>query len=156
MFDYLKPHDGPVVVGLESHEVVYAKEQPEYNPLRVLRSKDGMGRVLSRWALTDEQREAVAAGADIYLELVTFNQPLQPIRVAIQQVPCPMEEPVVEIAVDYNLAEPDVQSEKEAAVDLADAVAEMKAKAAEAERREKTIQDFTNPWGNEIPPSKQH
>lgn len=83
MFEYLQPRDGPVVDGLEKHECVYAKDQPEYNPLRTLRGNGPMVPVVSRWTLTKEQREAVAAGADIFLELSTFNQPLQPIRVAV-------------------------------------------------------------------------
>lgn len=83
MFDYLKPKDGPVVDGLEAKETVYAKDQPEYIPLRTLRSSGPMGAVISRWTLTPEQRKAVADGADIFLELSTFRNPLQPIRMAI-------------------------------------------------------------------------
>jgi hypothetical protein len=83
MFEYLKPLDGPVVDGLESQEVVYAANQPQYIPLRTLCANGQMGAVLSRWTLSKEQREAVAAGADIFLELSTFHEPLQPIRMAI-------------------------------------------------------------------------
>lgn len=81
--DYLYPHDGPVIEGLEHIEVVYAKDQPEYIPLRTLRSADGQGRVFSRWTPTPEQREAIADGDDIFLELFTFGHPLQPIRMMI-------------------------------------------------------------------------
>jgi hypothetical protein len=83
MFDYLSPKDGPVIDGLESKEVVYAKDQPEYIPLRTLKSDGPMGAVISRWTLTQEQRIAVVNGADIFLELSTFGNPLQPIRMAI-------------------------------------------------------------------------
>jgi len=83
MFDYLSPKDGPVVDGLESQETVYAANQPEYIPLRTLKSSGPMGGVLSRWTLTPEQRKAVAEGADIFLELSAFHGPLQPIRMAI-------------------------------------------------------------------------
>jgi hypothetical protein len=48
MLDYLQPHNGPVVDGLEQQEVVYAKDQPEYNPLRTLKSSGRMGAVISR------------------------------------------------------------------------------------------------------------
>jgi hypothetical protein len=81
MYDFLDPKDGPVVEGMECEEVVYAKNQPEYIPLRTLKSQSGI--VLSRWTLTEEQRKEIASGADIYLELHTFNNPLQPIRMAI-------------------------------------------------------------------------
>jgi hypothetical protein len=83
MFDYLSPRNGPVVDGLENQETVYAANQPEYIPLRTLRANGPHGAVISRWTLTDEQRKAVTEGADIFLELSTFNQPLQPIRMAI-------------------------------------------------------------------------
>ncbi len=83
MFDYLTPKDGPVFAGLEHKEVVYAKDQPRYIPLRTLVSVGPDRRVLSRWTFTDSQREAIAKGADIFLELSTFGQPLQPIRMIV-------------------------------------------------------------------------
>jgi hypothetical protein len=83
MFEYLKPSDGAVVEGLEAQETVYAADQPQYIPVRTLRANGKMGAVISRWTLTDEQRRAIAEGADIFLELSTFYQPLQPIRMAI-------------------------------------------------------------------------
>lgn len=86
MFEYLSPADQPVIAGLEDREVVFAKDQPEYTPLRALVSPDNDKGVLTRWTLTDKQREAVADGADIYLELLTFGQPLQPIRIIVSDL----------------------------------------------------------------------
>src|ERR1700719_4054431 len=83
MFDYLMPKNGPVFAGLEEREVLYAKDQPEYNPLRTLVSRDRERRVTSRWTLTDEQRKSVAEGADIFLTMLTFGEPLQPIQMAV-------------------------------------------------------------------------
>jgi hypothetical protein len=83
MFDYLQPADRPVVDGLESKEHVFAKNQPEYNPLRALVSETAERRVISRWTLSPEQRTAVAEGADIFLMMLTFGQPLQPINMAV-------------------------------------------------------------------------
>ncbi|MHB9155652.1 MAG: hypothetical protein ACYC5N_08160 [Endomicrobiales bacterium] len=88
-WEYLHPADRPVVDGLERHEVVYAKDQPEYIPLRCLRSNNQKGEVLSRWTLTPEQRKMVAEGADVFLSLWTFGQPLQPIQLAISADPEP-------------------------------------------------------------------
>jgi hypothetical protein len=82
-FEYLNPANGPVIEGLEAFETVYAKDQPEYIPLRALRSRTEDGRVMSRWTLTPEQRKAIADGADVYLTLMTFNGPLQPITIAV-------------------------------------------------------------------------
>lgn len=88
-WEYLQPADRPVVDGLEQHEVIYAKDQPEYIPLRCLRAKTQMREVLSRWTLTPEQRKMVAEGADIFLELSTFGEPLQPIRLQVSADPEP-------------------------------------------------------------------
>jgi hypothetical protein len=86
--NYLNPFDGPVVAGRESEEVIFAKDQPEYVPLRTLpyETYPGSGdyRVMSRWTLTEEQRKAVADGADIYLTLLTFGRPLQPVLMAVE------------------------------------------------------------------------
>ena len=62
-------------------EVVYAKDQPQYKPLPVLRRDDGV--LLSRWKLTDEAPQAIANGADLFLFNWTFNQPLQPVAIEV-------------------------------------------------------------------------
>lgn len=64
-----KPVDGT--------HVVYAADQPEYQPLPVWRRQSGA--VVSRWRLTWRERLAVLLGRDLYLEVLAFGQPLQPI-----------------------------------------------------------------------------
>lgn len=80
--DYLSAHDGPVITGLEQFETVYAKNQPQYIPLRTLPGENGDS-AISRFHPTDEQRKAIAEGADIYLELLHFTGPLAPSRMMI-------------------------------------------------------------------------
>jgi hypothetical protein len=82
MFVYLETHDGPVVSGAEEFEKVYAKNQPEYIPLRTLPGERGAS-AISRWRFTDEQRKAIANGADILLEVVHFHGPLAPVRMML-------------------------------------------------------------------------
>lgn len=60
---------------------VYAKDQPPYRPLPVRRTPDG--EVVSRWKPNWMARLAVLFGADFYLTMLTFNNPLTPIRVAV-------------------------------------------------------------------------
>jgi len=76
----------PLYLGLERFEIVIARNQPEYQPLRSLVSRE-TGRVLSRWSLTPEQRAAVAAGADIFLDVATFGQKLQPVLLSVGDRP---------------------------------------------------------------------
>jgi hypothetical protein len=64
-----------------SKEIVYAKEQPEYIPLPTLVSGNGV--VMSRWQFTDEERQAIAAGADLLLSIWTFHDPLQPVLLEV-------------------------------------------------------------------------
>lgn len=86
MFEYLTPFDGPVIEGLEAKEIVFAKDQPEYIPLRALVTIDDEKAALTHWTLTPDQRRAIANGADIYLELLTFGAPLQPIRIIVSDL----------------------------------------------------------------------
>jgi len=83
MFSYLQPADKPVVEGLERFELRMGASQAEYNPLRCIPGNTPNGERLSRWTLTPEQRQAIADGADIFLELCTFNNPMNPIRMAV-------------------------------------------------------------------------
>src|SRR5271163_3487389 len=71
----------PEIEHLES--VVYAKDQPEYIPLPVSRTQDGA--VVTCWKLNWRERIRVALGANFYLTLLTFNQPLTPMRVEIEK-----------------------------------------------------------------------
>lgn len=67
----------PVMPGSESIEVVYAKGQEEYIPLPAVWMETEHARVvISRWRLTDEEREKVAQGGDIVLQLMIGKQQL--------------------------------------------------------------------------------
>lgn len=58
-------------------EVVYAADQPEYQPLPAFKCVNG--KILTRWEFTDEEKRLVAEQGYIYLAVHTFNQPLQPV-----------------------------------------------------------------------------
>ena len=68
--------DTVMIVSERYREVVFAKDQPEYNPLPALLEEDGT--VHTRWRLSLKERLQVLFSGDIYLALLTFNQPLQP------------------------------------------------------------------------------
>ena len=72
----MKP-SSPVVPGSSLPETVFAKDQPEYEPLPVFKFDDGA--VLSRWRLTFWERLRVLWFGDVYLWQLTFNRPLQPV-----------------------------------------------------------------------------
>ena len=83
-------------------EIVYAKDQPQYTPIPVLRNSQGV--VLSRWELSDREREAIANGADIFMSNCTFNQPLQPVRLEVGQC----DRDFMEMAKVMELVEPSI------------------------------------------------
>jgi len=58
--------------------VVYAKNQPEYLLLPSHKAKNGT--VTSCWEMSIKERLKVLWTGKIYLQILTFNQPLQPQR----------------------------------------------------------------------------
>jgi len=58
--------------------VVYAKDQPEYLPLPAHRATDG--RVTTCWRLSWRERLRVLFGGRVWLQMLTFNKPLQPVK----------------------------------------------------------------------------
>lgn len=73
----------PVIPGTSIPETVYAKDQPEYIPLPVVRLADGT--VLSRWKLSWAERLRVLVSGDLYLWQMTFGHPLQPVKLATER-----------------------------------------------------------------------
>jgi hypothetical protein len=76
----------PVVPGHNVPEVVYAKDQPQYQPLPVVKDDDGT--VVSRWKLTWRERLQVLFGGSIWLTVRTFNRALQPVQLSST---CPVQ-----------------------------------------------------------------
>lgn len=56
---------------------VFAKDQPEYNPLPSHRNE--AGDVTTCWELTDQEIENIKKTKQIFLSVKTFGQPLQPL-----------------------------------------------------------------------------
>lgn len=62
-------------------EVVYAKNQPEYIPLPSIKTVEGQ--VITRWRFSLKERIKLLLTGNLYLSLLTFNQPLQPIQLSV-------------------------------------------------------------------------
>lgn len=62
-------------------KVIFAKDQPEYNPLPA--EVTPAGAVVTRWAPTAEERALLVAGVDVYVSQLTFGTPLQPLLVTV-------------------------------------------------------------------------
>lgn len=68
----------PVCDTMSLPEICFAKDQPEYLPLPAYRSLDGY--VVTRWRLTWRERIRVMLRGDLWLSVMTFNKPLQPVK----------------------------------------------------------------------------
>lgn len=67
-----------------AHEITLAEEQPEYMPLTaaVYHHAEMQSPVLlTRWTFTPEERRRIAKGEDVYIGVLTFGKPLQPLLV---------------------------------------------------------------------------
>ena len=73
----------PIIPGEKLPTTVYAENQPEYKPLPVFKDSDGA--VLSRWKLSWRERLRVLFSGNIYLWVLTFNCPLQPVMLQIEK-----------------------------------------------------------------------
>ncbi len=71
------------IVEFEGCNTTYAEDQPQYHPLPCHKSKDG--EVLSCWGLSFIERLRVAFSGKIYLKVLTFNKPLQPLKMMVKQ-----------------------------------------------------------------------
>ena len=68
-----------------AEEITIAEDQLEYRPLvaAVYRTEDGQPLLLTRWRFTEEERQQIAGGEDLYLAVLTFGKPLQPLALQI-------------------------------------------------------------------------
>lgn len=73
----------PVMPGSEPIELILGKDQKEYTPLPAVYLDRRDRPMITRWRFTDEERAAIAAGADIVLQQLTFCQPFQPVNLQV-------------------------------------------------------------------------
>lgn len=69
------------IIKFKECNIVYAENQPEYLPLPSHKSDDG--RVTSCWGLSFLERLRVTLTGRIYLQVLTFNNPLQPLKMSV-------------------------------------------------------------------------
>jgi hypothetical protein len=70
-------------IEFSQQNVVYGAEQDEYLPLPAYQNR-GLGIVITAWQMSDEERETFLKTGIIYLQTMTFNQPLQPVQFFIE------------------------------------------------------------------------
>jgi hypothetical protein len=78
----MKPQT-PIVPGHDLPVTNFAESQDEYLTLPAFRQDDGT--VLTRWRLTWKERLTIFLRGDLYLFVLTFNQPLQPVSLQVER-----------------------------------------------------------------------
>lgn len=66
-------------VTFEQCNVIYAENQPEYSPLPAYREPGAEGRIITCFKLTPDELNKVAETGVIWVSILTFNKPLQPL-----------------------------------------------------------------------------
>lgn len=74
----------PRAPGLEGAEVQLGGDQPVYLELPALVLEPPQGTtVLTRWRLSPEELRYLNEGADLFLSVLTFGQPFQPVLLTV-------------------------------------------------------------------------
>lgn len=71
-----------IPINFENSNIVFGKDQPQYNMLPAHRDESGV--VTTCWELTPEERIEILETGKIYLQQYTFNDPLQPVRILLE------------------------------------------------------------------------
>jgi len=72
-------------VEFKHQNIVFAKDQPEYQPLPALRIDSPTGEVVSCWRLSIKERLQVLVFGRVWLSLMSFNKPLTPSFLAVNR-----------------------------------------------------------------------
>jgi len=65
-------------IEFKEQNVVFAKDQPEYQPLPALRLDTPSGEVITCWGLSWKERLRVLFTGKVWVSLLSFNKPLTP------------------------------------------------------------------------------
>ena len=65
-------------VEFKHQNIVFAKDQPEYQPLPALRLDSPNGEIISCWKLSFKERVKIMFTGRVWVSLMSFNKPLTP------------------------------------------------------------------------------
>jgi hypothetical protein len=72
-------------VEFKHQNTVFAKDQPEYQPLPALKIDGPEGHVVSCWKMSFRERIKVLITGKVWLSLMSFNHPLTPSYLAVDR-----------------------------------------------------------------------
>lgn len=72
-------------IKFKHQNIVFAKDQPEYNQLPALKLDSPRGEVISCWKLSFKERVKVLFLGRIWLSIMSFNKPLTPTFLSVNR-----------------------------------------------------------------------
>ena len=63
----------------------FARTQPQYKTLPALVSFETERRVTTRWELTWRERWRIFISGNLWLQMLTFDEPLQPVKILTEE-----------------------------------------------------------------------
>ncbi len=72
-------------IKFKDHNKVYAENQPEYQPLPVLKFDTSEGEVIACWKMSFRERIKVLFTGKVWVSLMSFNKPLTPSFVTVNR-----------------------------------------------------------------------
>jgi len=72
-------------IEFKNQNIVFAKDQPEYQPLPALKLDGISGEVISCWHLSFKERIKILFTGNIWACLVTFKKPLTPMMLSVDR-----------------------------------------------------------------------
>lgn len=87
-------------IEFKEQNVVFAKDQPQYQPLPAFRNESEQGEVISCWKLSGEEVELVGRTKKVWASMMTFNKALTPMFLSIRK------NEVLNALDDIELSEP--------------------------------------------------
>lgn len=79
----------PVI--FEAANVVFGANQPEYKPLPAESRGGKSGEILTCWELSPDELKRIQETGKIWLVVLTFGQPMQPVHLSVEK-PEPYDE----------------------------------------------------------------
>ena len=78
-------------LNFDGANIVYGAKQPEYIPLPAEYRGGKSGEILTCWELSPEELQRIQETGKIWVGVLTFGQPLQPLYVSVEK-PDPYDE----------------------------------------------------------------
>ena len=72
-------------ISFKDQNIVYASNQPEYQPLPALKFDTSEGEVISCWGLSFKERIKVLFSGKVWISLLSFNKELTPSYLSVNR-----------------------------------------------------------------------